>query len=209
MKKKAACNLTLRGRLPQSPYGLFSRWFGQAQAKAHPGWLDPAAMVLTTVSAGGQPSARVVLCRAHSPRGVVFFTSYRSRKAAEIEATGRGAAVFHWPHLAVQVRLEGRFERVSEAASDRYFASRPRSHQIGAWVSRQSRVLKAREELVCRRREFEARFAGGPVPRPPGWGGYCLMPATVEFWQAGAGRLHERLRYRRRGRRWTVDRLNP
>lgn len=199
----------LPGRLPRSPHGLLARWLDDAAAAPHPEWLDPAAMVLTTVSARGRPSSRVVLCRAQSPAGVVFFTSYRSRKASEIAACVQGAAVFHWPHLAAQVRIEGRFVRVSAAVSDRYFASRPRAHQIGAWASHQSQPLANAATLARRRAALEARYANGRIPRPPWWGGYRLEPAMVEFWLQRPGRLHDRVRYRRRGWRWVMDRLNP
>lgn len=209
MKTSSSSLREERGRLPSTPYPLFGRWFEKARTAPRPDWLDTAAMVLTTVSGRGAPSARVVLCRAHSARGVVFFTSYRSRKAVEIDATGLGAVVFHWPHLKRQVRMEGRFERVSAVVSDRYFASRPRSHQIGAWASHQSQPLKTAGELVERQQVEEARYEGKSVPRPPWWGGYRLVPMAVEFWQQGAGRLHERILYRRCGQTWTRERLNP
>jgi len=140
---------------------------------------DATAMTLATADAAGRPSARIVLLKGIDPRGFVFFTNRESRKARELEERPSAALVLHWPQAAEQLRVEGRVERVSDAESDLYFATRPRGSQIGAWASSQSRPLESREVLLDRVREVEARFAGQPVPRPTFWGGYRLVPDRI------------------------------
>lgn len=188
-----------------SPLDQFARWFDEAVAAQVP---EPNAMTLATVDATGQPSARIVLIKGYDERGFTFFTNYESRKGDDLLANPRAALLFFWQPLERQVRIEGVVERVSAAESDAYFASRPVGSRIGAWTSQQSRPV-TREILEAREREFKARYGDAP-PRPPHWGGYRLVPTTLEFWQGRPSRLHDRLRYRVDGKQgWIMDRLSP
>jgi pyridoxamine 5'-phosphate oxidase len=166
-------------------------------------------MVLCTVGADGQPSSRIVYLRGFDDRGFVWFTNYQSRKGQEAEAHPRAALNFFWAPHGRQVRIEGRVERVSEAESEAYFAGRPRESQIGAWASQQSRPLPAGRSLEQIVGETAARFGQGPVPRPPHWGGYRLIPDTLEMWRMGAFRLHERDQYRKTTDGWARVVLFP
>ncbi|GAB2966978.1 pyridoxamine 5'-phosphate oxidase [Hymenobacter coalescens] len=186
----------------------FRRWLDEAlQAQVD----EPTAMTLSTVSAAGQPSARVVLLKGlPDDAGFLFFTNYDSRKGQELAATPRAALTFFWPGLERQVRVEGTVEKAPEAASTEYFQSRPRSSQVGAWASPQSQPIAGREDLEQRERDIEQRFAGQePLPRPPHWGGYVLRPERVEFWQGRPSRLHDRLVYERTAGGWQRSRLAP
>jgi pyridoxamine 5'-phosphate oxidase len=185
----------------------FRRWFDAALAAGVP---EANAMVLATAGASGRPSARIVLLKDFDQRGFVFFTNYRSRKSAEIEAAPRVALVFFWREEQRQVRIEGVATRTATEESDAYFSSRPRGSQLGAWASPQSRPLASRAELVARVAAARERWKGQPVPRPPHWGGYRVAPVSIEFWQSRTDRLHDRVLYRRtRSGTWTVRRLAP
>ncbi len=170
---------------------------------------DATAVTLATADAAGRPSARVVLLKDIDARGFVFFTNQESRKGRELDANPYAALCAHWPAAAEQLRAEGRVERVSDAESDVYFATRPRGSQIGAWASDQSEPLESREALIERVREVEARFAGRDVPRPPHWGGYRLIPERIEIWRGQESRLHDRIVYAREGDGWREGRLFP
>ena len=190
----------------RTPLQQLASWLEDAQAAA---LTQPDAMTLATASADGVPSARMVLLRGLDDRGAVFYTNAASRKGRELLENPRAALVFHWEPLGRQVRLEGPVERVDDEESDAYFASRPLPSRLGAWASDQSRPIKSREALMERYAETAARFADGPVPRPPYWYGFRVVPDAVEFWEHGAHRLHDRIRYTRAGAGWIAERLAP
>lgn len=194
------------GQIPAEPFTLFERWYAAARTEPRH---DPSAMTLATVGAGGQPAARIVLLKAHDAHGFVFYTNYQSRKGRELDARPQAALTFWWPWLERQVRIEGRVEKSETADANAYFASRPRPSQIGAWASQQSATLPTREELETRAREFNEKFANQPVPRPPHWGGYRVIPELIEFWHDRDGRLHDRIIYRQAADQWRIERLNP
>lgn len=170
---------------------------------------EPHAMTLATASPDGAPSARMVLLRGIDERGLVFYTNRASRKGVELASNPRAALVLHWWELGRQVRVEGRVEEVSAAESTAYWEGRPRASQIAAWASRQSAPLAQRGELDARVDEMEARFGGEDVPLPPFWGGYRVMPDSVELWEHRDDRLHDRVRYTRAGDGWRAERLAP
>jgi pyridoxamine 5'-phosphate oxidase len=189
------------------PLVQFRQWFAQARAAEVD---EPNAMTLATVAIDGAPRARVVLLKAVDEAGFVFFTNYDSDKGRELDGFPRAALVFLWLPLERQVRVEGRVERVSAEESDAYFELRPRESQLGASASPQSRVVADRATLERAFAEATARYDGAAVPRPAGWGGYRVIPTTVEFWQGRPSRLHDRLRYRcDDAGRWMLERLAP
>ncbi len=194
--------------MPGDPMTQFALWMSDAEAL---GLTEPTAMVLaTSSSADGRPRARTVLLKAHDQAGFTFYSNRTSRKGQDIAADPRVCAVFPWYAMQRQVTVEGSVTTLSRAASEPYFRSRPRGSQIGAWASRQSQVIGSRDELDRRAAELEQRWAPpAVVPMPDFWGGYLLVPETVEFWQAGQYRLHDRLRYRRGEDGWTIERLSP
>lgn len=197
----------LEEQAPEEPGALFETWLEQAVATELPP-VEPNAMMLATVDAGGQPHCRVLLLKDFDRQGFVFYTNYQSHKGAEIESNSRAAMTFFWPMLERQVRIEGGVERVSGQDSDAYFQLRPLGSRIGAWASEQSRVLSGRDELEARVAHFAEQFQDSP-PRPPHWGGYRLIPQSMEFWQGRPDRLHDRLLYCRQDKGWSLQRLAP
>ena len=192
--------------VPPDPVAQFRAWFRAAEEG---GVRLPETMILATASAAGAPSARAVLLKGLDERGFAFFTNLESRKAVELGENPRAALVFHWPALGRQVRVEGRVAPVDRAEAEAYFETRPRGSRIGAWASPQSAVLGSRDELDRLVADEEAAHPGDDVPLPPFWGGYRVEPEVVEFWQHRESRLHDRLRYRREGDGWVVERLAP
>jgi len=190
------------------PLQLFSAWLEQATRSEA---VDPNAMALATVDAEGLPNLRMVLLKGFDERGFVFYTNLLSQKGKEVEAHPKGGLLFHWKSLARQVRIRGPMERVGEAEADTYFATRPRLSQIGAWSSNQSAPLESRFALEKAIAVHSAKFALGPVPRPPHWSGLRVIPLVMEFWQDRPFRLHDRIEFRRNasGRPWTTTRLYP
>ncbi|MDQ3104538.1 MAG: pyridoxamine 5'-phosphate oxidase [Actinomycetota bacterium] len=194
------------------PYALFDRWLGDAVAAHEAGALvEPNAMVLATVAADGSPSVRIVLLKGMVDGGLVFYSNYESRKGRELAADPRCALTLLWHDLQRQVRVEGVAQPVEDQVSDTYFASRPRGSQLGAWASPQSRVVADRAELEASYEALERRFGDEqPVPRPPHWGGWRVVPQQMEFWHGRPGRMHDRLRFvRTAGSGWRRDRLAP
>jgi pyridoxamine 5'-phosphate oxidase len=196
----------LESSAPREPLSLFRRWAALALRRGVP---EADAMTLATVDARGRPRARMVLLKQADARGFTFHTNRRSAKGRELAARRDAALVFWWPALHRSVRIEGTVRPVSARESDAYFGTRPRGAQIGAWASPQSRVLPSRVWLERAHARAVARFGERPVPRPPHWGGYRLVPRVIEFWQGRPNRLHDRLRYTRRGGRWKRERLAP
>jgi pyridoxamine 5'-phosphate oxidase len=192
----------LEASVAGDPLEQFRRWFAEAQAADI---RAPHAMALATAG----PSVRMVLLKDADENGFVFFTGYESRKAKELVANPRAALLFYWDPLGRQVRVEGTVERVAPEESDAYFATRPRAAQVAAAASRQGRLLTNRAELDERFAELEQEHAGRDVARPDHWGGYRLRPDAYEFWQHREDRLHDRLRYRREGGSWVIERLSP
>jgi pyridoxamine 5'-phosphate oxidase len=194
------------GDVDPDPIEQVRRWLADAQAV---GVFEANAMVLSTADEQGRPSARFVLLKGLDERGFAFFTNYDSPKARDLDGVGLAALTFGWLELHRQVRVQGTAERLPDAESDAYFATRPHGAQIGAWASPQSTVLPDRGELDRHVGESLARFRQNEVPRPPFWGGYLVRPEAVELWQGRANRLHDRLRYRRVGAHWLLERLAP
>lgn len=187
---------------------VFSALLEEAKAGIDP---EPTAMTLATADAEGRPAARTVLLKGFDADGFVFYTNFNSRKGQQLAGNPQAALLFHWKHIrdGVQVKIEGTVEPVSAAEADAYFASRPRGSQIGAWASLQSQPLASRELFERRIAEFEARFDGLDVPRPPHWSGFRVVPERIEFWYGARFRLHERECYMRDGDNWSVTALYP
>lgn len=192
--------------LADDPVAQFQQWFAEVEAA---GYWEPNAMVLSTVAADGSPSARNVLLKRVDERGFVLFTNYTSDKASEMEATHRAALTFSWTELRRQVRVVGDAQRLTDEESDRYWTTRPRGSQLGAWSSDQSAVVADRATLERAFAEQQERWASREVERPDHWGGYRVRPDTVEFWQGRPDRLHDRFRYRREQDGWVVERRAP
>ena len=195
-----------REELNPDPVAQFSEWFNHATELALP---EPNAMTLATADESGMPWQRMVLLKYYDQDGFVFFTNYGSRKANQIAVNPRVSLLFPWITLERQVIIQGRAEKISTLESLRYFTSRPRESQIGAWVSNQSEVITSRKFLRQKLAEMRDKFRHGEIPLPSFWGGYRVVPEAIEFWQGGPARLHDRFLYRRHGNDWPIERLAP
>jgi pyridoxamine 5'-phosphate oxidase len=195
------------GDVDPDPIEQFRRWYDDAGAR---GVVARDAMIVSSATPDGRPSARAVLLRGLDERGFAFYTNFESRKGRELDANPHAAVLFHWPEVQRQVRATGTVERVSQAESEVYWNNRPRASRISAWASEQSETIGSREQLEALAAEAEARFGDGDVPLPPFWGGYRLAPQELELWQHRDDRLHDRLRYTRTDDgAWIVERLQP
>jgi pyridoxamine 5'-phosphate oxidase len=193
--------------LSPDPFAQYAKWFEEAKA-AQP--LLPEAMTVATAGLDGVVSARVCLLKSFDARGFTFFTNYHSRKASQLHENPRACLVFHWAALERMVRIEGAVVRTTEEESDEYFATRPRGSQLGAWASEQSHVIAGRGALEQRFHDMAATYKDVPIPRPPHWGGYRVIPLLFEFWQGRPDRLHDRFNYRlREAKDWVIERLSP
>ena len=191
----------------RNPVDLFTNWYDLAK-KREPN--DPNAMCLATIDSNGTPSARMVLLKEHGTDGFVFYTNLTSRKGAALTVNPRAALCFHWKSLKRQIRIEGDITQVSDGRADRYFASRPRGSQIGAWASKQSQPLRARTDLIERTKMIESTYQDQEqIPRPDFWSGFSLYPKRFEFWEQGDNRLHDRFVFTRKGKCWQAERLYP
>lgn len=189
-----------------NPITFFSQWLNEAiEIQA----LEPNAMNLATSTKDGYPSSRIVLLKEIKDNGFVFFTNYDSRKAQQIADNNHCALNFCWYELERQVRIEGIVEKISPTASDAYFEMRPSKSKLGAWASPQSQVIPSREYLEKLNADFESKFHDQAIPRPSNWGGYIVIPHSIEFWQGRASRLHDRLRYTLQNANWIIERLAP
>ena len=195
-----------RRTVDPDPFAQFSCWMDEALAAEI---ADATAMNLSTASADGRVTSRIVLLKGVEPSGFVFFTNYGSRKSADIDANSQVSLHFFWRALERQVAITGRAEKVSRTESEAYFATRPRESQLGAWASHQSEELTSRADLETRFAELHAEYEGRDVPCPPFWGGFRVVPDTFEFWQGRVSRLHDRILYRRDTGSWAITRLNP
>jgi pyridoxamine 5'-phosphate oxidase len=193
--------------LPSNPFQLFQKWFREALKNQT---MDVTAFTLATCNNAGKPSMRTILLKGYDTQGFVFYTNYESLKGQEIAKKPIGSMLFYWDALVRQVRIEGKIQKVTARESDDYFALRPRINQISSWASVQSRVIPGRKFFEDRMLKYEKQFSGKPIPRPPHWGGYRLVPNEFEFWFGRANRLHDRLRYKlKAGGKWAIDRLSP
>lgn len=205
-RREYAAGTLSRADLPRDPLELFGAWLSQAKST---GAADATAMSLATASASGKPSVRIVLLKEHGPDGFVWFTDYGSRKGQELAENPRASLAFYWAQFSRQVRVSGAVSRVSEAQSRAYFATRPEESRFSAAASDQSQPIGSRAMLESRVAELRSLYPDGQVPMPEGWGGYCLAPDSIEFWQGREGRLHDRFNYTRTGETWSVLRLQP
>lgn len=207
MRRSYERGLLDESTVPSSWLNLFTAWFADAVAELT--YTEANAMQVATVGVDRRPEVRTVLAKGFGADGVVFYTNYDSAKGRALEANPYAAVVFAWVPLERQVRISGPVTRVDRETTEAYFASRPRGAQIGAWASPQSSVIASRPALDSLQAEVEQRYGDGPIPAPEHWGGYRIAPESVEFWQGRQNRLHDRLRYRREGETYVIERLAP
>ncbi len=188
------------------PHALFEEWLAEAEQSEIN---DPNAMALATVDADGMPDVRTVLLKGHDERGFVFYTNFEGAKGQQVLATRKAALCFHWKTKRRQVRARGNIELVSDEEADAYYNSRHPQSRLGAWASDQSRPLKDRQTLVDKLAHFEEKYGTEDIPRPPHWSGFRILPDTIEFWQDGEFRLHDRVVFTPTGNGWTTQRLYP
>lgn len=188
-----------------NPIRQFEEWFEEAVSADV---LEVNAMTVSTLGLDGTPNARILLLKGVDT-GFIFFTNYESEKGRELEKNNSASLTFFWPELERQVRVRGKVQKISEVESDTYFFSRPLGSQIGAWVSPQSKPINSRADINARQLDIEKQFAGKAMSRPPHWGGYRLMPLSMEFWQGRPSRLHDRIKYELKEGKWTLSRLAP
>lgn len=193
--------------LPSSPLALFSSWFKEVEDAG--GVEEANAMTLTTIGTDGYPKARIVLLKEFNSDGFVFYSNYTSEKARAIEENKNVCISFFWPNLERQVIIKGVAAKLNEEQSQIYFQSRPRGSQLGAWASNQSDVIHSREVLESKLKELEEKFEDKDIPKPEFWGGYCIKPISIEFWQGRPNRLHDRIRYTGTADKWKIERLAP
>jgi len=194
------------GDVELDPFLQFTRWWKEAVGSDI---TEVNAMTLATCNKEGMPSARTVLLKDYDKSGFVFFSNYESRKAKDIDENPQASLLFFWKELERQVRIEGRIEKVDATESDSYFHSRPEGSRIGAWASPQSRVVRSRDVIEEDVRRYQAAFEQAPIPRPPHWGGYRVIPVHIEFWQGRSSRLHDRILYSIEADSWKISRLAP
>ncbi len=196
-----------RNEVSKNPFAQFEKWMKEAISSGTVA--EPNAMTLATSTLDGKPSARVILLKSFNEEGFVFYTNYESRKGVELTHNPNAAIVFDWHVMERQVRIEGVTKKVSAEESDKYFYSRPKDSQVGAWVSPQSTFIDGREELKAREVKIKSEYKEKPITRPPHWGGFVLQPHTIEFWQGRQSRLHDRLVYIKADDEWILRRLAP
>ena len=190
----------------KNPFKQFEIWFEEAKKI---GLKDPNAMNVASATKSGIPSSRMVLLKAYSEEGFIFYTNYTSRKSGEILDNPIVALNFFWDALERQIRIEGEIKKVEKEVSDTYFNSRSRLSQLGAHASNQSQIIENYEELTDKLNSFEEQFKDKDIPRPDHWGGFIVIPSSIEFWQGHDGRLHDRLKFEKENDNWAMKRLSP
>lgn len=206
MRKQYEIAELKRIHLPESPTDMFRKWFERTENLKN---IEPNAMTLATASRKGKPSSRIVLLKEYDEKGFVFYTNYNSKKGQEIELNPYGSLTFHWHQLECQIRISGKIRKISKEKSEKYFLSRPRLSQISVLASKQSDVIKSREELKDKVQLLEKKYENKEITMPDYWGGYRLEHKKIEFWQGRRDRLHDRFVYTRHGTTWQIERLSP
>ncbi|MFM8807264.1 MAG: pyridoxamine 5'-phosphate oxidase [Sphingomonadales bacterium] len=207
LRKDYTLNALTENDVEASPIGQFTHWWNQAlESKID----EVNAMALSTLNEQGFPESRIVLLKGYSAKGFVFFTNYQSDKGTQLQHHSNCSLLFFWKELERQVRISGRAEKISEADSDAYFNSRPEGSKIGAWASPQSKVVESQQWLHDNFEKIQSTYNNSPIPRPPHWGGFIVIPSSIEFWQGRPSRMHDRIRYNlQQNDTWKIERLAP